>query len=378
MAITSSTEGIIFPTLFTRYDHTRLEPMQTDSAEFACLTSIARFGLVTLEGVRGREALEKVGRFVLDQWRQTGRMDCDADPGRMREYVDHFLERVRGRFPSIVVDCSLVSPHTLPVTSRVFTTEPCEGAWDGDRTNYAPGTAVTIAINAERFDRMVELSECFRHQKAGEADDGAAFQRFMTFQFILGARMALELCHSFVGMLAGSSRRNDFTYPRPKVDSRGNQTHALQEMLLGGEPGRRLQHILYGGYLEVYEDTSSPLRSAQPGIPVIINKVNFGSYVSDDAITGQIWGTGKHEQFPLGTHGPAFSIDMEFDDKVVKMGYDNRRSSKPRIRCLEETSEVLMRELLLHRDGAAFRVAETEMCWVATSPGRLVNATRVR
>ncbi|KAL8370021.1 hypothetical protein RB595_000400 [Gaeumannomyces hyphopodioides] len=376
MAVTSSTEGIIFPTLFARYDHTRMVPIRTDSAEFACLTSIARLGLVTLEGARGREALERVGRFVLDQWRQTGRMDCDADPGRMREYVDHFLERVRGGFPSVVVDSSLENPHTLPITSRVFTTEPCEGAWDGDRANYVPGTAVTIAINAERFGRMVALSQRFRYQKAEEADDSTAFQDFITFQFILGARMALDLCHGFVGLLAGSSRRNDFTYPRPKVDSKGNEAHTLQEVLLGGEPGRYLQQILYGGYLEIYED--SCLGRAQPGIPFIINRVNLASTVSDAAIAGQIWSTGEDGQFPLGTHGRAISVKVEWNDKVLKMVYDNHHSSTPRIRGLESTSEILMRALIVHRDGAAFRVAESDMCWVATQPGRLVKATRVR
>ncbi|KLU87249.1 hypothetical protein MAPG_06250 [Magnaporthiopsis poae ATCC 64411] len=382
MASPSFARGIIFPTLFTRYNHETTEtmdPVATDSAEFACLTSIARLGLVTLEGTRGREALEKVGHFVLEQWQQTGRMDCDADPSKMCEYVDHFLERVRDGFPSIVVDSSIENRHSLPITSRVFTTEACEGAWDGDRANFVPGTAMTIAINAERFRRMVTLFQRFQNQKAGEADDQKAYMDYITFQFILGARIAYDLCQAFVVLLAGNQRGEDFIYPRPRIDRRRIERHDLQEMLLGGEPGRYLQHLLYGGYLEIFGDPER--QPAQPGFIHVVNRVNLASVVSSDAITGQIWCTGENGQFPLGTEGCSLSLtdgeNRVWNDKVIKMAYDNH-TTRPEIRSITPETKHLMRELLVHRSGAAFRVAELDMRWVATQPGRFVRADRVQ
>lgn len=66
-----------------------------------------------------------------------------------------------------------------------------------------------------------------------------------------------------------------------------------------------------------------------------------------------------------------------WNDKVIKMVYDNHKS-RPEIRRITPVTKHLMRELLVHRDGAAFRVAEMDMRWVATQPGRLVRAVRVR
>lgn len=101
---------------------------------------------------------------------------------------------------------------------------------------------------------MVTLFQRFQNQKAGEADDDKAYMNYITFQFILGARIAYDLCQAFVVLLAGNQRGEDFIYPRPRISRIGIERHDMQEMLLDGEPGRHLQHLLYGGYLEIFGD----------------------------------------------------------------------------------------------------------------------------
>jgi hypothetical protein len=78
------------------------------------------------------------------------------------------------------------------------------------------------------------------------------------FEFMFGAAFAHELCHVFVCFLAGESRADEDSYTPPAVTAPGYSQHLRRgggaATIRGGESGRWVEQLLYGGNLEFFRD----------------------------------------------------------------------------------------------------------------------------
>lgn len=94
------------------------------------VASSINIGLKILESPQGREALEDLGRHVVQNWHDLGVHQFGGNVNHMRAYVDHFLSALRQSFPNTFV-ADIGGPDVLAHAQRM-PPSPVPGlSWDG-------------------------------------------------------------------------------------------------------------------------------------------------------------------------------------------------------------------------------------------------------
>ncbi|KAI0544174.1 hypothetical protein F4679DRAFT_589726 [Xylaria curta] len=258
-------------------------PVPPNDEMFTSLAVAVNIGLEMLETPSGRTALHRLGHALVQARAQ--RSDSALEPftgdlNRMEEYVDHFLERVRGDYPRVTLQRFpggvLASTDPLMPTSHL--------------RDFRPKQAAGFAYNLEKVESMVIAYNAYTRAARGSKASVFYLERWQNFLFILACATAYELTHLFTLYL---SLYSDWP-PTPK-----EITYHGYSQGQGGESGRWLEGVLYGGSLELYnERTEGP---EQPGRPYILDRHNFYHHIDPRAVVEFVTDPRQYRfPFPLG------------------------------------------------------------------------------
>ncbi|KAF5536509.1 hypothetical protein FNAPI_11719 [Fusarium napiforme] len=211
-----------------------LEPLQENSLEFTGLAFAIHAGLSILEKPEGRQALQRVGLVVVQEWARAQIFRFGGDPNLMPRYVDEFLLAVRRDFPRVIV-----------------------GGVEG--SDHAAG----IYYNHSHVTRMAIAA---RRSSDGSSEGRKMGNRFRTFLFLLAVATAHELTHVFITYLAQGQDVID-SYTPPQVSYLNYVGLTDDENLpVTGESGRWLESRLFGGSIEFYRDSSDDSGQCCPNV----------------------------------------------------------------------------------------------------------------
>ncbi|KAI0182198.1 hypothetical protein EV127DRAFT_355468, partial [Xylaria flabelliformis] len=240
------------------------------------LAVAVNIGLEMLETPAGRTALRRLGHVLVQARAQRSDSALElftGDLNRMEEYVNHFLERVRGDYPRVTLQRFpggvLASTDPLMPTSHLRDFRPKQAA----------GFAYNLEVSITIYLPLKKLSIITFY-----------LERWQNFLFILACATAHEMTHLFTLYL---SLYADWP-PTPK-----DITYHGYSQGQGGESGRWLEGVLYGGSLELYnERTEGP---EQPGRPYILDRRNYYHRVDPRAVVEFVTDPRQYRfPFPLG------------------------------------------------------------------------------
>ncbi|PCD26721.1 hypothetical protein AU210_013143 [Fusarium oxysporum f. sp. radicis-cucumerinum] len=263
-----------------------LEPLQENSLEFTGLAFAIHAGLSILEKPEGRQALQRVGLIVVQEWARAQRFGFGGDPNLMPRYVDEFLLAVRRDFPRVIV-----------------------GGVEG------PDHAAGIYYNHSRVTRMALAA---RQSSDGSSEGRKMGNRFRSFLFLFAVATAHELTHVFVAYLAQGQDVID-SYTPPQV-SYLNYTGLSDDTgrPITGESGRWLESRLFGGSIEFYRDSSDD--SGQAGIPYILDSEGLARKIQPACILQLVTRVNEFRTFPFETTGRPMTYQQRRTKGLLSLG----------------------------------------------------------
>ncbi|KAF5630986.1 uncharacterized protein FTJAE_8066 [Fusarium tjaetaba] len=232
-----------------------LEPLQENSLEFTGLAFAIHAGLSILEKPKGRQALQRVGLVVVQEWARAQIFRFGGDPNLMPRYVDEFLLAVRRDFPRVIVG-GVEGSDVIAETRRMR-------GWNGDLFRFDAKHAAGIYYNHSHVTRMAIAA---RQSSDGSSEGRKMGNRFRTFLFLLAVATAHELTHVFITYLAQGQDVID-SYTPPQVSYLNYVGLTDDENLpVTGESGRWLESRLFGGSIEFYRDSSDDSGQCCPNV----------------------------------------------------------------------------------------------------------------
>ncbi|KAF4497552.1 hypothetical protein FAGAP_6282 [Fusarium agapanthi] len=191
-----------------------LEPLQENSLEFTGLAFAIHAGLSILEKPEERQALQRVGLVVVQEWARAQIFRFGGDPNLMPRYVDEFLLAVRRDFPRVIVG------------------------------------------GVEGSDHIARMAIAARQSSDGSSEGRKMGNRVRSFLFLLAVVTAHELTHVFITYLAQGQDVIE-SYTPPQVSYLNYVGLSDDDNLpVTGESGRWLESRLFGGSIEFYRDSS--------------------------------------------------------------------------------------------------------------------------
>ncbi|KAI0433093.1 hypothetical protein F5Y09DRAFT_352505 [Xylaria sp. FL1042] len=231
-------------------------PVPPNDEMFTSLAVAVNIGLEMLETPAGRTALFRLGHILVQ------------------------AQRLRGDYPHVTLQNfsggDLASTDPASPTSHL--------------KDFQPKRAAGFAYNLEKVEGMVIAYNAYARAARGSKARSFYLEKWQNFLFILACATAHEITHLFTLYL---SLYADWP-PTPKVI-----TYHGYNQGGGGESGRWLEGVLYGGSPELYKDrTEGP---EQPGRPYILDRHNFYHRINPRAIVEFVTDPRQYRfPFPLG------------------------------------------------------------------------------
>ncbi|KAI1323037.1 hypothetical protein F5Y16DRAFT_403905 [Xylariaceae sp. FL0255] len=242
---------------------------------FRSLATAIDIGLEILETPAGRRALCGLGHALVlyrKYDRHHRRPRFTGNVINMEQYVDHFLARVRYDFPVVTVEH--LGEHVLASTGLGHPTTHLR--------DFQPKRA---GIFSYSLPSMIERSQDLK-RKASTWRDGHYFL------FSHACSTVHELAHLFTSYF---SLGVDFPDTPRALTYRNYGQHG------GGEAGRWLEYVFFGGSVEFYKRRSDG--PEQAGVPYLIDPDGLYHRVHPDTVIEAVTYPRAY-QFPFGVVGP--------------------------------------------------------------------------
>ncbi|RFU36295.1 hypothetical protein B7463_g96, partial [Scytalidium lignicola] len=210
----------------------------------------------------------------------------------MDHYVNHFVQEVQRDFP-LVIFKRVQSIDNLAYTNK--------GPWNGNLDNFTPKEAGSITFNKFRVDDMTTAHQLYSTSAPRSPQKKKYFNRWQEFLFMFACTTLHEMAHLFICYL---SLTNQLDTP-PKV------THLDYGGVIdddgiwqqGGDSGRWLENMLYGGSIEFYRNTREG--DQQCGMAYILDRHDIARRLDPDIIAQIV--EGRPYTFPFRCIGPGLS-----------------------------------------------------------------------
>ncbi|EEU47009.1 uncharacterized protein NECHADRAFT_99717 [Fusarium vanettenii 77-13-4] len=287
------------------------QPQTTSKEEnswtYTLVASSINLGLKILETPQGREALEDLGRHVVQGWHQLGVHQFGGNVNHMRAYVDHFLSALRQSFPNTFV-ADIGGPDVLAHAQRMPPSPVPGASWDGNLLAYEPKKAIGLYFNLPRVADMVGATSVIwldraRDDQRARRERARMLNRHKDFQFMFGVSTAHELCHAFVSYLSQGSP-SMLSYTPPNVSYLNYGVQYSDTNAENGESGRWFERRLFGGSLEFYRDDTDD--HGQVGMLHVLDP-NANAFRVNPAFIRQAVEDPTRFQFPLPVVGAGIS-----------------------------------------------------------------------
>ncbi|UNI24006.1 hypothetical protein JDV02_009787 [Purpureocillium takamizusanense] len=340
---------------------------------FASLAVAVNIGLEMAESPRARQVLAQLGRAVIDSHAanaQGAHMHgvpaappvADPNPSNMDWHVSNFLRAIRGDFPGIVVGArDLTSPDQLAATNR---TPWWTGSWEA----FNPKDAGVIYFNDSRVNDMVAAHVAASKASRGSAAADRYSQRWRDFLFVFASATLHELAHFFLGYLSGNGR--PYTPDQITHLGYGSKRGARGNIIPGGESGRWLENMLYGGSIEFYADESQ--NTAQAGIPHLVDQQAVARQILPTTIHRFITDPRTYE-FPF----PVSSRGLTQRDRA-RQGIRTIGAMAGRVATESSPSQTVMRTMAAARDLPVYFVRIDELRRRPAQPQLPLKVERMR
>ncbi|KAF4468893.1 hypothetical protein FALBO_4209 [Fusarium albosuccineum] len=300
---------------------------EENSWTYTLLASSINIGLKLLETPEGKNALIRLGQFVIREWHTTNTHRFGGNINRMDRYVDHFLSSLRRDFPLVnVVD--LGGPDVLAAAQRI---DPFPGlTWDGNLDAYWPKGSVGFYFNSRRVADMVAAASAMGStgltaRSRSRADSNRMARRHKGFQFMFAVATAHELCHAFVAYLS----QNEVElggYTPPNVSYLNYQVQYSTARGPNGESGRWFESILFGGSIEFYRNERDD--HGQVGIAHVLNQEATAFPIDPAFINGMVQSPPVF-QFPFPTSGTPITQAQRVQRRLRSLGSTNSGGPLP-------------------------------------------------
>ncbi|POR38610.1 Uncharacterized protein TPAR_01181, partial [Tolypocladium paradoxum] len=275
-----------------------LENLPPNTEHFASLAVAVNIGLEMAETPRGRQALTELGRKVAN-YRAYTAFPFAGNVADMQGHVNHFLRCVRADYPSIVIGSgALTNPDQLAATNKFNWWRGSFQAFDpkiagifsynASVRNFAlpgqqwqPAKVTALTTWSKRVNDMVAAHHAYCRAIAHSSAAMKYRKRWRNFLFMFACATLHELSHFFVGYLTrgalpdtpeGITHLNYSSY----FDEESGDWHP------GGESGRWLENVLYGGSIEYYADRGDD--RGQAGIPHLLDAQAIAYEIEPDTI----------------------------------------------------------------------------------------------
>ncbi|KAF5721624.1 Stem cell self-renewal Piwi [Fusarium globosum] len=284
-----------------------LEPLQENSLEFTGLAFAIHAGLSIPEKPEGRQALQRVGLVVVQEWTRAQIFRFGGDPNLMPRYVDEFLLAVRRDFPRVIVG-GVQGPDVIAETRRMR-------GWNGDLFRFDAKHAAGIYYNLSHVTRMASAA---RQSSDGSSEGRKMGNRFRSFLFLLAVATTHELTHVFITYLAqGQDVIESYTPPEVSylnyIGLSDGDNHPMT-----GESGRWLESRLFGGSIEFYRDSSDD--SGQAGIPYILDSEGLARKIQPACVLQLVTRVNEFRTFPFETTGRPMTYQQRRAKGLLSLG----------------------------------------------------------
>ncbi|KAK2814066.1 hypothetical protein FQN50_000470 [Emmonsiellopsis sp. PD_5] len=201
--------------------------------EYTFVASAANIALAMLESPQGRHWLVELAATIdASRPQSAGGPQWSGNRAALEPLITLYLQKLRSRFPPIVINYTLTNLDVLGATPR----KP----WDGNFQQFDPRAATMIYLNGSRVSDMLD------------AEATGKQQRFRDFQFLF----ATTLVHEAGGHLLVTY----FSHGRLDTPS-GVTVPGYGDF----EAGRWLETGFFGGTTEFYRDQAQD--NQQTGVP---------------------------------------------------------------------------------------------------------------